>query len=149
MKESVKLTQFAKSAGCAAKIGPKVLAEIVGGLPKFFDPPGKRKMRESRRGSVSCFTGRLCPLTLQEVPPSVRARRSRHKWERVNSRWHAGCALSLCVFPSAALPLNGKRRWGKWKASWAAFRLWEKAWGKAFRANLNEFPARRFPISEA
>ena len=30
MKESVKLTQFAKSAGCAAKIGPKVLAEIVG-----------------------------------------------------------------------------------------------------------------------
>ena len=35
---NVRLTQLASAAGCGAKIGPKVLAEVVGKLPKFTDP---------------------------------------------------------------------------------------------------------------
>ena len=36
--DNVRLTQLASAAGCGAKIGPKVLAEVVGKLPKFTDP---------------------------------------------------------------------------------------------------------------
>lgn len=34
----VYLTQLASAAGCGAKIGPKVLAQVVEKLPKFTDP---------------------------------------------------------------------------------------------------------------
>ena len=37
MEEKIKLTQYSKSAGCAAKLGPKILQEVVGKLPKFQD----------------------------------------------------------------------------------------------------------------
>lgn len=37
MKEKIKLTQFAKSAGCAAKLSPNILSEVVGKLPKPSD----------------------------------------------------------------------------------------------------------------
>lgn len=37
-KSEVRLTQLASAAGCGAKIGPKVLAQVVGKLPKFTDP---------------------------------------------------------------------------------------------------------------
>lgn len=37
MGVGVKLTEFSKSAGCAAKIGPGVLAEVVGRLPSAVD----------------------------------------------------------------------------------------------------------------
>ena len=37
-KNEVRLTQLASAAGCGAKIGPKVLAQVVGKLPKFTDP---------------------------------------------------------------------------------------------------------------
>ena len=37
MSIGVKLTEFSKSAGCAAKIGPGVLAEVVGRLPAAKD----------------------------------------------------------------------------------------------------------------
>lgn len=37
MSVGVKLTEFSKSAGCAAKIGPGVLAEVVGRLPSAVD----------------------------------------------------------------------------------------------------------------
>ena len=37
MEEKIKLTQYSKSAGCAAKLGPKILSEVVGKLPKFQD----------------------------------------------------------------------------------------------------------------
>ena len=36
-KSEVRLTQLASAAGCGAKIGPKVLAQVVGKLPKFTD----------------------------------------------------------------------------------------------------------------
>ena len=34
----VYLTQLASAAGCGAKIGPKVLTQVVEKLPKFTDP---------------------------------------------------------------------------------------------------------------
>ena len=37
-ENQVRLTQLASAAGCGAKIGPKVLAQVVGKLPKFTDP---------------------------------------------------------------------------------------------------------------
>lgn len=37
MKEEIKLTQSAKSAGCAAKLSPNILSEVVGKLPKPSD----------------------------------------------------------------------------------------------------------------
>ena len=37
MEEKIKLTQYSKSAGCAAKLGPKILQEVVGKLQKFQD----------------------------------------------------------------------------------------------------------------
>ena len=37
MEEKIKLTRYSKSAGCAAKLGPKILSEVVGKLPKFQD----------------------------------------------------------------------------------------------------------------
>lgn len=37
MSVGVKLTEFSKSAGCAAKIGPGILAEVVGRLPAVMD----------------------------------------------------------------------------------------------------------------
>ena len=36
-KEKIRLTQFAKSAGCAAKLSPQILSEVVGKLPRFSD----------------------------------------------------------------------------------------------------------------
>lgn len=37
-QEHVKLTSLVKTSGCAAKIGPAVLHEVLGHLPKFNDP---------------------------------------------------------------------------------------------------------------
>lgn len=36
--DEVRLTQMSKTAGCAAKIGPGTLADLLAGLPKFSDP---------------------------------------------------------------------------------------------------------------
>lgn len=72
MKESVKLTQFAKSAGCAAKIGPKVLAEIVGGLPKFFDEHLLVGTETNDDGAVYQISDELALIqTLDFFPPVV------------------------------------------------------------------------------
>lgn len=38
MSGEIRLTQFAKHGGCAAKIGPDTLSRILGRLPKFSDP---------------------------------------------------------------------------------------------------------------
>ena len=37
MSEHIRLTQHTKASGCAAKIGPNTLAEVLGGLPTFKD----------------------------------------------------------------------------------------------------------------
>ena len=36
-REEIRLTQLSKSAGCAAKLSPQILAEVVGKLPRFQD----------------------------------------------------------------------------------------------------------------
>ena len=36
-KEKVRLTQYAKTSGWAAKVGPETLAQVLGKLPKFED----------------------------------------------------------------------------------------------------------------
>ena len=38
MQEKIRLTQFARHGGCAAKIGPDTLSRVLGRLPKFSDP---------------------------------------------------------------------------------------------------------------
>ncbi len=38
MQDEIRLTQFAKHGGCAAKIGPDTLSRVLGRLPKFSDP---------------------------------------------------------------------------------------------------------------
>ena len=38
MEKEIRLTQFAKHGGCAAKIGPDTLSKVLGRLPKFSDP---------------------------------------------------------------------------------------------------------------
>lgn len=38
MQNEIRLTQFAKHGGCAAKIGPDTLSRVLGRLPKFSDP---------------------------------------------------------------------------------------------------------------
>jgi len=38
MSENIKLTSLTKTSGCAAKIGPGVLHEVLSSLPKFEDP---------------------------------------------------------------------------------------------------------------
>lgn len=35
--QKIRLTQFAKHGGCAAKIGPDTLGKVLGSLPKFYD----------------------------------------------------------------------------------------------------------------
>ena len=37
MMEKVRLTQLSKSSGCAAKLSPQILSEVVGKLPRFWD----------------------------------------------------------------------------------------------------------------
>lgn len=38
MEKEIRLTQFAKHGGCAAKIGPDTLSKVLERLPKFSDP---------------------------------------------------------------------------------------------------------------
>ena len=35
---NVKLTSLTKTSGCAAKIGPGILHDVLSGLPKFENP---------------------------------------------------------------------------------------------------------------
>lgn len=37
MMKDIRLTQMTKASGCAAKIGPNILSEVLGKLPKFYD----------------------------------------------------------------------------------------------------------------
>ena len=37
-RERIRLTQYSHTSGCAAKVGPGTLAQVLGKLPKFYDP---------------------------------------------------------------------------------------------------------------
>ena len=41
MEENVKLTKLAKCAGCGAKVGAGVLAQLLEGIHGASDPPGR------------------------------------------------------------------------------------------------------------
>lgn len=70
--EQVKLTEFSHSAGCAAKIGPGTLAQILGRLPRFEDPNLMVGIETSDDGAVYRITEDLAIIqTLDFFPPMV------------------------------------------------------------------------------
>lgn len=71
-KERVKLTQFAKSAGCAAKLSPQILAEVVGKLPRFQDKNLLVGVETSDDAAVYRLSKELAVIqTLDFFPPMV------------------------------------------------------------------------------
>lgn len=70
MKEKIKLTQYSKSTGCAAKLGPKILQEVVGKLPKFQDENLLVGVETSDDGAVYKISEDLAMIqTLDFFPP--------------------------------------------------------------------------------
>ena len=70
--EQVKLTEMSSSAGCAAKIGPGALAEILETLPKFQDPNLLVGIETSDDGAVYRVTEDVALIqTLDFFPPMV------------------------------------------------------------------------------
>ena len=72
MEKKIKLTQYSKSAGCAAKLGPKILQEVVGKLPKFQDENLLVVVETSDDGAVYRISKDLAMIqTLDFFPPMV------------------------------------------------------------------------------
>lgn len=72
MEEKIKLTRYSKSAGCAAKLGPKILAEVVDKLPKFQDENLLVGVETSDDGAVYRISEDLAMIqTLDFFPPMV------------------------------------------------------------------------------
>lgn len=70
--EQVKLTEMSNSAGCAAKIGPGTLAEILETLPKFQDPNLLVGIETSDDGAVYRVSEDVALIqTLDFFPPMV------------------------------------------------------------------------------
>lgn len=68
----VKLTQMTHTAGCAAKIGPGTLAEILTGLPRFMDTNLLVGIETSDDAAVYRLTDELAVIqTLDFFPPMV------------------------------------------------------------------------------
>lgn len=59
MEKQVRLTQLSHTSGCAAKLGPKTLAEVLGKLPKFWDPMLLVGTETSDDGAVYKITDEL------------------------------------------------------------------------------------------
>lgn len=70
--EEVRLTRLAKTAGCAAKIGPGTLAGILESLPSFADPNLLVGIETSDDGAIYRLTDELAMIqTLDFCPPMV------------------------------------------------------------------------------
>lgn len=70
--EQVRLTEFSHSAGCAAKLGPGMLAQILSGLPRFEDPNLIVGTETSDDGAVYRISDELAMIqTLDFFPPMV------------------------------------------------------------------------------
>ncbi len=70
--QEVKLTQMTHSAGCAAKIGPGTLADILTGLPRFDDPRLLVGIETSDDAAIYQLTDELALIqTLDFFPPMV------------------------------------------------------------------------------
>ena len=70
--DKVYLTRLASAAGCGAKIGPKVLAQVVGKLPKFTDPMLLGGPETSDDAAVNKISDELAMIqTVDFFPPVV------------------------------------------------------------------------------
>lgn len=70
--EEVRLTSLTHTAGCAAKIGPGVLAGILGGLPKFEDENLLVGIETSDDGAIYRVSDEIALIqTLDFFPPMV------------------------------------------------------------------------------
>lgn len=70
--QEVKLTKFSNAAGCAAKIGPGTLAEILTGLPKLEDTNLLVGIETSDDGAIYQLTEDIAMIqTLDFFPPMV------------------------------------------------------------------------------
>lgn len=70
MNKQIKLTQLSKSAGCAAKLGPNILSEVVGRLPKFQDEKLLVGVETADDGAVYQISEELAMIqTLDFFPP--------------------------------------------------------------------------------
>ncbi len=70
--ENVRLTEFSPAAGCAAKIGPGTLAQILEKLPRFEDPDLMVGIDTSDDGAVYRISDELAMIqTLDFFPPMV------------------------------------------------------------------------------
>ena len=71
-REEIRLTQLSKSAGCAAKLSPQILAEVVGKLPRFQDENLLVGVETSDDAAVYRITENLAMIqTLDFFPPMV------------------------------------------------------------------------------
>ena len=71
-REEIRLTQLSKSAGCAAKLSPQILAEVVGKLPRFQDENLLVGVETSDDAAVYRITEDLAMIqTLDFFPPMV------------------------------------------------------------------------------
>ena len=72
MMNDVRLTQLSKAAGCAAKIGPDMLSEVLGKLPKFQDEKLLVGFETSDDAAVYQVTEDIALIqTLDFFPPVV------------------------------------------------------------------------------
>ena len=70
--QKIRLTQFAKSAGCAAKIAPDILSQLVGKLPAFEDENLLVGVETSDDGAVYRVSPDMAFIqTLDFFPPVV------------------------------------------------------------------------------
>ncbi len=70
--DSIRLTKLTKASGCAAKIGPKVLSEVLSGLPSFSDPALLVGLDTSDDAAVYQLSDELAVVeTLDFFPPMV------------------------------------------------------------------------------
>ena len=71
-REEMRLTQLSKSAGCAAKLSPQILAEVVEKLPRFQDENLLVGVETSDDAAVYRITEDLAMIqTLDFFPPMV------------------------------------------------------------------------------
>ena len=71
-REEIRLTQLSKSAGCAAKLSPQILAEVVEKLPRFQDENLLVGVETSDDAAVYRITEDLAMIqTLDFFPPMV------------------------------------------------------------------------------
>ena len=72
MTDKVRLTQLSKSAGCAAKLSPQILSEVMGKLPGFQDKNLLVGVETSDDAAVYQISEELALIqTLDFFPPMV------------------------------------------------------------------------------